>query len=58
MLTKTGGIESDIDHILTLAQRGRKRIVFDEDPKRLVAKVIKLIKVNDKQKSLKWQEAS
>jgi len=59
VLTKTGGVEQDIDHILKLAERGRKRIVFDDDPKRLVEKVIKLIKTNEKQKHpSKWTEAS
>lgn len=58
VLTKTGGIEADIDNILKLAKRGRRRIVFDDDPKKLVAKVVKLIKINDKQKSQRWQEAS
>lgn len=58
VLTETGGIQQDIDHILKLAQRGRKRIVFDSDPKALVEKVIKLMKINDRQKHLKWQEAS
>ncbi len=58
VLTKTGGVESDIDHILKLAKRGRKRIVFDDDPKKLVEKVIQHIRANDRQKSLKWQEAS
>src|SRR6185436_9112635 len=58
VLTGTGGMEQDIDHILTLAKRGRKRIVFDSDPKTLVDKVIKLVHQYDKQKALKWQEAS
>ncbi len=58
VLTKTGGVEADIDHILKLAKRGRKRIVFDDDPKRLVEKVIKLIKINEKQKHRKQEEAS
>jgi uncharacterized protein (TIGR00725 family) len=58
ILTKTGGVEQEIDHILTLAKRGRKRIIFDDDPKRLVAKVIKAIRVNDKQKYRRWEEAS
>ncbi|HEX9503470.1 MAG TPA: LOG family protein [Patescibacteria group bacterium] len=58
VLTNTGGIEQDIDHILKLAQRGRKRIVFDDDPQTLVEKVIKLIRINDKQKHLKQEEVS
>jgi len=56
VLTGTGGMEQDIDHILTLAKRGRKRIVFDPDPKTLVEKVIKLIRVNNKQKHMKQEE--
>jgi len=58
VLTKTGGVEQDIDHILTLAKRGRKRIIFDDDPKKLVTKVIQAIRVNEKQKRHKWEEAS
>jgi uncharacterized protein (TIGR00725 family) len=58
VLTETGGIEQDIDHILKLAKRGRKRVVFDNDPKRLVEKVIKEIRVNDKHKHLKQEEVS
>jgi uncharacterized protein (TIGR00725 family) len=58
VLTETGGVEAEIDDILKVAKRGgRKRIVFDPDPKVLVEKVIKLIRINDKQKHLKWQEA-
>lgn len=58
ILTKTGGTETVIDEILTLAKRGRKRIVFDDDPKRLINKVIQHIRINNKQKSHQWQEAS
>ena len=58
VLTGTGGVEQEIDDILKVAKRGRQRIVFDDDPKKLVEKVIKLIRINDKQKHLKWQEAS
>lgn len=58
VLTKTGGIEADIDNILKLAKRGRKRIVFDDDPKRLVTKVIQYIRINEKQKHRKQEEVS
>src|SRR3989338_6014322 len=58
VLTKTGGIEEDLDEILKDAKRGRKRIVFDDDPQRLVERVIKLIRINDKQKRpAKYQDA-
>lgn len=58
VLTGTGGVESEIDDILKLAKRGRKRIVFDADPKKLVEKVIKLIRINEKQKHFKWREVA
>ena len=58
VLTGTGGIEADIDHILTLAKRGRKRIVFDSDPKRLIDKVVRLIRINDREKHRKQKEVS
>ncbi len=57
VLTGTGGVEGEIKDILRVSKRGQKRIVFDADPKVLVEKVIKLIRINDKQKHLKWQEA-
>jgi len=59
VLSGTGGIEENIDEILKDAKRGRRRIVFDEDPKTLVEKVIKLIRVNEKIKHpSRWTEAS
>jgi uncharacterized protein (TIGR00725 family) len=58
VLTGTGGVETEIDEILRLAKRGRKRIVFDDDPKRLVAKVIQLIHVNERQKYAKRKETN
>lgn len=50
VLTGTGGEEQEIERILKIGKRGHKRIVFDADPKVLVEKVIKLIRVNDRQK--------
>lgn len=58
VLTGTGGVEEDIDHILKLAKRGRKRVVFDSDPKKLVEKVIKAIRLNDKQKHSRQKEVA
>ncbi len=58
VLTGTGGVEQEIEDILKVSKRGRKRIVFDSDPKSLVDKVIKLIRINDKQKHMKWEEVS
>jgi uncharacterized protein (TIGR00725 family) len=44
VLTETGGITEEIDHLLTVAKRGRKNIVLDHDPKRLVEKVMAMAK--------------
>ncbi len=48
VLMGTGGESEEIDRILKIGQRGRKRIVFDSDPKTLVAKVVKLIRETDR----------
>lgn len=48
ILTDTGGITEEIDDILNAAKRGRKDIVFDSDPERLVRKLIKILKERDK----------
>ena len=58
ILTGTGGVEGDIDNILKLAKRGRRRVIFDADPKVLVEKVIKAIRINDRQKHLKQIETN
>ncbi len=42
ILTDSGGISNEIDHILTISQRGRANIVMDSDPKKLVDKLIAL----------------
>jgi uncharacterized protein (TIGR00725 family) len=44
VLTGSGGISDELDRILTVTKRGRKNIIFDEDPVRLVKKVIALVK--------------
>lgn len=44
ILTSSGGISNEIDHLLEVSNRGRAKIVFDNDPKRLVEKILKLAK--------------
>lgn len=51
VLTGTGGVEQEIDQILKFAKRGRKYIVFDDDPRKLVAKVIKKLREMERHKS-------
>lgn len=43
ILADSGGITEELDHILTVAKRGRRNIVFDSRPDRLVDKVIALV---------------
>jgi uncharacterized protein (TIGR00725 family) len=43
ILMGTGGITDEIEEILQTAKKGRNNIVFDEDPAKLVEKVIALI---------------
>ncbi len=40
ILTGTGGMADERDHILEVAKRGRAKIVFDDDPEALVKKVL------------------
>ena len=47
VLTGTGGMADELKELLEKARRGRGKVVFDPDPKRLVEKVIELI---DKEK--------
>lgn len=44
ILTETGGITTEIDHILEVSKRGHGRVIFDSDPNKLVNRLIKLIK--------------
>jgi uncharacterized protein (TIGR00725 family) len=46
ILTGTGGVSEEIDHLLTISERGRQNIVFDDDPERLVKKVLALARAH------------
>jgi len=48
ILSDSGGTTEEIEDILRVAKRGHGKIVTDHDPKRLVEKVIKMIKGNEK----------
>lgn len=51
ILLETGGVIDEIDHILTVSQRGRSNIVFDSDPKKLVDKLVALVKEEAREKA-------
>lgn len=44
VLTETGGISSEINHIIEIAKRGRGKIIYDSNPREIVRKVIAKIK--------------
>lgn len=48
VLLGTGGAVEDIPHILEIAKRGHKNVIFDTDPVRLVKKVMKAVKEQHK----------
>ncbi|MEK7151541.1 MAG: hypothetical protein AAB784_02425 [Patescibacteria group bacterium] len=43
ILEGTGGMADEIKHIVDMGHRGKGKIVYDSDPKRLVEKLIELI---------------
>ncbi len=47
VLVETGGMADEIKGILEFSQRGKGKIVYDSDPKRLVEKVMELIEMDD-----------
>ena len=52
ILVQTGGAADEIKGIIEKAHRGKGKVVFDPDPKKLVEKVVELIK-KEKIRSLK-----
>lgn len=48
ILTGSGGITTEIESILDTSERGRHNVIFDDDPVRLVDKVLDLIKEHEK----------
>jgi hypothetical protein len=59
VLTKTGGTQEWIDEILRDSKRGKRWVVFDDDPVRLVKRVIKRIGENKRMRTLRTnKEAS
>ena len=49
ILTSTGGTSAEIEHILRVSKRGKKDIIFDDDPTRLVKRIIALLKKKDRE---------
>ena len=47
ILTNTGGTTEEIADLLRVAKRGKGKIVWDDEPKRLVEKVIEMIRENE-----------
>lgn len=47
ILTETGGVVDEIEHILAVSKRGKGKVVWDSDPKRLVQKVVAMVEQED-----------
>jgi uncharacterized protein (TIGR00725 family) len=43
ILTDTGGIVDELDHLLNVAKRGKGKIIWDKDPEQLVKKILTMI---------------
>ncbi|PIS05340.1 MAG: hypothetical protein COT81_01655 [Candidatus Buchananbacteria bacterium CG10_big_fil_rev_8_21_14_0_10_42_9] len=52
VLLGSGGITTEIEHILNVAKRGFGKVIFDTDPERLVRKVVKAIKREKREEKL------
>ncbi len=48
VLLGTGGAVEEIPHILEVAKRGHKNVVYDTDPVRLVKKLLKMVREQNK----------
>lgn len=57
VLTGSGGITDEIDHILTVAKRGRKHIIFESDPVKLVHLVVLEVAQERKRAKIKGGDA-
>ena len=49
VLTGTGGESDEIRHILEVAKRGMGKVVFDDDPKALLEKVVAMMEEDEKE---------
>ncbi|HVN26521.1 MAG TPA: hypothetical protein VMT99_02610 [Candidatus Paceibacterota bacterium] len=51
VLTGTGGASDELEGILKNAHRGMGRVIFDDDPKKLLERVIDMVEADDKEVS-------
>jgi uncharacterized protein (TIGR00725 family) len=49
VLTGTGGTSDEIKYILKVSKRGKKDVIFDDNPTRLVSTLIQLLKKKDRE---------
>lgn len=54
VLLGTGGASEEIPHILKVAKRGHKNVIYDTDPERLVRKVLKAVR--DRNRNIEQEE--
>ena len=58
VLKGSGGESDELEHILKIAHRGMGKVIFDEDPKSLVAKVLARVREEEKGVTVKEVKAT
>ena len=53
ILTKTGGIAEEINSILDVSNRGKRQVIFDDNPDKLVERLIDMVQEDHRAKYLK-----
>lgn len=48
ILTGTGGITEEIEHILEVSKRGYGKVIYDSDPKKLVDRILTLARAEER----------
>ncbi|HEY1074357.1 MAG TPA: hypothetical protein VGE59_01500 [Patescibacteria group bacterium] len=56
ILTGTGGVADELEHIMEVSQRGKSKVAIDDNPERLVRKVMELIEMDECMRELKQKK--
>lgn len=57
ILTGTGGVSEEIEHLLEISKRGKAKVVWDDDPARLVQKLLDLVEMDECMREKKDRKA-
>lgn len=48
IMVGTGGITEEVEHLLRVSKKGRRKVIFDDDPERIVKRLLRLARNEDK----------